>query len=126
MEWYQAVLQKYTVFSGRARRKEYWMFVLVNFVIVVGLEIVMGIIGSMNDNLMYLGSGLISLYGLFVFLPALAVAVRRLHDVGKSGWWYFIALVPFIGAIWLLILFASDSQPGENQYGPNPKELVSL
>lgn len=123
MEWYKAVLQKYTVFSGRARRKEYWMFVLVNFFIIIALEIVMFILGSMDDNLMLIGSGLLSLYGLYIFLPTLAVAVRRLHDVGKSGWWYFIAFVPFIGAIWLLILFASDSQPGENQYGPNPKGM---
>jgi uncharacterized membrane protein YhaH (DUF805 family) len=123
MEWYKAVLQKYTVFSGRARRKEYWMFVLVNFFIIIALEIVMFILGSMDDNLMLIGSGLLSLYGLYIFLPTLAVAVRRLHDVGKSGWWYFIALVPFIGGIWLLILFASDSQPGENQYGPNPKGM---
>lgn len=123
MEWYKAVLQKYTVFSGRARRKEYWMFVLVNFFIIIALEIVMFILGSMDDNLMLIGSGLLSLYGLYIILPTLAVAVRRLHDVGKSGWWYFIALVPFIGGIWLLILFASDSQPGENQYGPNPKGM---
>lgn len=63
------------------------------------------------------------LYFLLTFLPGLAVMVRRLHDVGKSGWMFFIALVPIIGAIWLLVLFVKDSESGENKYGPNPKGL---
>ncbi|MAJ32884.1 MAG: hypothetical protein CMC18_09645 [Flavobacteriaceae bacterium] len=62
------------------------------------------------------------IYALFVFIPGLAVAVRRLHDVGKSGWMLLIALIPLIGAIWLLVLYLTNSNPGENKYGPNPKE----
>jgi uncharacterized membrane protein YhaH (DUF805 family) len=67
---------------------------------------------------------MIGLYALAIILPALAVAVRRLHDIGKSGWWLFITFVPLVGSIWYLVLLATDSQPGENEYGPNPKETV--
>lgn len=81
------------------------------------------ILGLAFDNT---GYGVIySLYSLAMLVPSLAVAVRRLHDVGKSGWWIFINLVPLIGSIWFLILMLQDSQPGENQYGPNPKESVA-
>jgi uncharacterized membrane protein YhaH (DUF805 family) len=65
------------------------------------------------------------IYVLAVFIPGLAVAVRRLHDVGKSGWMYFVVLIPIIGAIWLLVLFFTDSQVGSNKWGENPKEIVS-
>jgi len=123
MNWYITALKKYTVFSGRARRKEYWMFVLFNAIfsfIAVGLDFLFGqIIG--RDG----GVGLFSiLYSLAIALPSLAVAVRRLHDIGKSGWWFFITFVPLVGSIWYLILLATDSQPGENEYGPNPKEFI--
>lgn len=116
MSWYLKVLRNYAVFSGRARRKEYWMFVLFN-VIFGGVAVVI-------DNAIGSGepSGVVSgLYSLAVVIPSIAVTVRRLHDVGKSGWWILIAIVPLIGSIWLLVLLASDSEPGENQYGPNPK-----
>jgi uncharacterized membrane protein YhaH (DUF805 family) len=62
-----------------------------------------------------------SIYSLAVVLPALAVGVRRLHDIGKSGWWLFISLIPLVGSLWLLVYAVTDSQPGDNQYGPNPK-----
>jgi uncharacterized membrane protein YhaH (DUF805 family) len=118
MSWYIKVLKNYAVFSGRARRKEFWMFVLFNFIFYVVLTIIDVITGMYSDA----GLGVLSgVYSLAIFIPALAVEVRRLHDTNRSGWWLFIALVPFVGAIILLVFLATDSQPGENQYGPNPK-----
>ncbi len=113
MEWYLKVLKHYADFNGRARRTEFWMFVLFNIIISFVLSFIDELIGTY-----YVLSGL---YGLFVFIPGLAVSVRRLHDTGRSGWWIFISLIPLIGAIWLIVLWAQDSQPGENKYGPNPK-----
>jgi uncharacterized membrane protein YhaH (DUF805 family) len=112
VNWYLAVLKNYAKFSGRARRKEFWMFALINFVIMVVL--------SALD--MALGFGLLgAIYALAVLIPSLAVGCRRLHDIGKTGWWQLIGLVPFIGLIVLIIFFVMDSNPGDNQYGPNPK-----
>lgn len=127
MNWYLDVIKKYAVFSGRARRKEYWMFVLINFVIIMVLEglFIFPTLMSGSGEFPTFGYILVMLYALAIFLPALGVMVRRLHDVGKSGWWYFIALIPFIGGIWLLVLLIGDSQPGTNKYGPNPKEPVA-
>jgi len=105
---YLEVLKKYAVFIGRARRKEYWMFLLINLIITVVLSFI-------NDYLYYL-------YALAVFIPGLAVSVRRLHDIGKSGWWVFIGLIPLVGWLWYMVLMAMNGQSGENQYGPNPKE----
>ena len=122
MNWYLAVLKKYAVFSGRARRKEYWMFVLFNIIFSFALGLMDTIIGTYDPQLMY---GVLSgLYSLAVLIPSIAVSVRRLHDTGRTGWWVFIALIPLIGPIWLLILMLLDSKPGENKYGPNPKENV--
>jgi uncharacterized membrane protein YhaH (DUF805 family) len=120
MYWYLEVLKKYTVFGGRARRKEYWYYTLFNFLIVVGLTVMDMMFGLYNRTS---GFGLLSgLYSLAVLLPGLAVSVRRLHDIGKSGWWIFIALVPCVGWIILLVFLATDSVPGDNEYGPNPKQ----
>ena len=115
MNWYIAVLQKYAVFSGRAGRTEYWMFFLFNFI----FSLAASLIGMLTFGILYIVS---IAYGLAVLVPALAVGVRRLHDVGKSGWYYFIILIPIAGPIWFLVLMCTDSQPGDNQYGPNPKE----
>ena len=123
MSWYLKVMKNYAVFDGRARRKEYWMFILFNMIfafIAIGLD---NILGIANENLGY--GAIYILYSLAVFLPSLAVSVRRLHDVGKSGWFFFISLIPFIGAIWLLVLLATDSNAGVNEYGENPKENVT-
>lgn len=114
MEWYLKVLKNYAVFEGRARRKEYWMFVLVNLIV----EIILSVIGS----LLHIRQFLTGLYSLAVFLPSLAVSVRRLHDSGRSGLWVLIGLIPFIGAIVLLVFFCLDSQEGNNRFGPNPKD----
>ncbi len=119
MNWYLTVLKKYAEFSGRARRTEYWMFVLFNIIFSIVAIILDNVLGTAIESV---GYGLFYiLYLLAVLLPSLAVTVRRLHDIGKSGGWIFIALIPLIGSIWLLVLLATDSQPGENQYGPNPK-----
>ncbi len=121
MNWYLQVLQKYAEFGGRARRKEYWMFALFNIIFSIVAMILDNILGTTMENAAY---GLFYiLYGLAVLIPALAVSVRRLHDVGKSGWMILIALIPIIGGIWLLVLMVTDSNPGENKYGPNPKEV---
>lgn len=117
MNWYLEVLKKYTVFQGRAHRTEYWMFVLFNFIFGMVLGIIDGIIGT--------GGILYSIYALAVLLPTLAVSVRRLHDIGKSGWWLLIGLVPVIGVVVLLIFALLDSQPGSNTYGPSPKEQAA-
>jgi uncharacterized membrane protein YhaH (DUF805 family) len=119
MNWYLEALKKYTVFTGRARRKEYWFFVLFNILISMALAIVDYFTGTYNAAY---GMGLLGgLYALAVLIPAIAVTVRRLHDTGRSGWWILIVLVPIIGGIWLLVLMVLDSEAGTNKYGPNPK-----
>ncbi len=120
MNWYLAVLKNYVVFSGRARRKEYWMFTLFHIIFAIVAVALDNIIGTTAPGIPY--GVFYGIYILALFLPSLAVTVRRLHDVGKSGWMIFIPLIPIIGSIWLLVLLATDSNPGENQYGPNPKE----
>lgn len=110
MNWYKKViLENYTNFDGRARRSEYWYFVLLNTIFVI--------LVSLINPVLY------GLYALLVLLPGLAVSVRRLHDVGKSGAWLFISLVPIIGGIWLLVLMATEGDIGYNEYGSNPKEI---
>lgn len=120
MGWYLTVLRKYAVFSGRARRREYWFFVLFNVIISAVLSMLdHGLASPIAE-----GAGPLSgLYSLAVLLPSLAVSVRRLHDTGRSGWWLLIGLVPLIG--WLVLLFfqVQDSEPGSNAHGPNPKPV---
>ncbi|WP_108670341.1 DUF805 domain-containing protein [Peribacillus acanthi] len=113
MEWYLKVLQNYVGFSGRARRKEYWMFTLFSIIISIVLTVIELIIG--------LPSILTGLYSLAVLLPSLAVGVRRLHDTGRSGLWLLLTLIPLIGPIILIVFMAQDGQPADNQYGSNPK-----
>ena len=120
MSWYFEVLKKYAVFAGRARRKEYWYFFLFNTIIGIVLAFIDSATGSYNQNA---GMGLLgSIYALAVLIPGIAVSVRRLHDIGKSGWWLFIILIPLIGAIVLLVFMVLDSEPGQNDYGENPIE----
>lgn len=113
MEWYLAVLKKYAVFTGRARRKEYWMFFLFNVLITLALEVIDGLLGTT-----FIGA----LYGLVVLIPSIAVTVRRLHDIGRTGWWALIGLIPVLGFIVLLIFAATDGDRGHNEYGADPKE----
>ncbi len=112
MNYYVDVLKRYVDFEGRARRKEFWMFILINAGINIALTIITFIIPFL---------GFISyLYGLAILLPMLGVSARRLHDTGKSGWWLLLCLTG-IGALVILILCAIDGQRGDNQYGPDPK-----
>lgn len=115
MNWYLECWKKYVDFSGRARRTEYWMFVLFNALAAFAIAIV--------DNLLGLCGALGGLYSLAALLPGLAVLVRRLHDTDRSGWMVLIALIPFVGAIILLVFLCGDSRPGDNRFGPNPKGM---
>ncbi|NML69720.1 DUF805 domain-containing protein [Chryseobacterium sp. RP-3-3] len=121
MKWYLKVLKQYADFTGRARRTEYWMYILFNMIFAIIAAVLDNLLGlKFNQEIPY---GFIYLiYGLATFIPGLAVMVRRLHDVDKSGWWVFISLIPIVGTIWLLVLLATDGTPGANQYGVNPKE----
>jgi len=122
MNWYLEVLKKYAVFSGRARRKEYWFFVLFNFIFAVVLAFIDGMIGTFDPET---GYGVLSgIYGLAVIIPGIAVTIRRLHDTDRSGWWLLILFIPLIGAVWLLVLMVIDGTSGQNQYGPDPKGLA--
>ncbi|RZQ56045.1 DUF805 domain-containing protein [Pseudidiomarina tainanensis] len=122
MNWYLAVLKKYAVFSGRARRSEYWFFVLFNVIIGFVLGFIDGILGLGNPEA---GVGVLgTIYSLAVLIPSIAVGVRRLHDTDRSGWWLLIGLIPLIGAIVLIVFFVMDSTPGDNRFGPNPKAVA--
>ena len=122
MKWYLKVLNNYVTFEGRARREEYWMFILFHIIFLITAMVLDNVLGlTLADEI---GYGYIYLiYSLGLLLPGLAVAVRRLHDVGKSGWFILIALIPLIGSIWLLVLYCTDSEHGENKWGPNPKGI---
>ena len=129
MKYYLNVLKNYATFSGRARRSEYWYFALFNVIFAVAAMILDKALGTNFTvetaagpiNLFY--GYVYVLYLLFIFLPSLAVLVRRLHDVGKSGWFVLISLIPLVGSIWILVLLCTDSIPGQNQYGLNPKGI---
>ena len=122
MNWYLKVLNQYADFNGRARRTEYWMFALFN--------LIFAIIAAVLDNMFGIaaveyGYGpLYLVYNLAMFIPSLAVGIRRLHDIGKSGWMMLLALIPILGSIWLIVLMATNGDSDENQYGPNPKEIM--
>ena len=108
------VVKNYANFRGRARRSEYWYFALANFLYCI----VTGLLSVKVPEVMYL----VWIVSLALLVPSLAVCVRRLHDIGKSGWWYLIGFVPYIGVVILFVFFVKDSQPGENKWGANPKE----
>ena len=116
MNWYIGCWQKYAEFSGRARRKEYWMFCLFN--------ILAGIVIGIVDTVLGAGGLLGGLYNLAVLVPSLAVTARRLHDTDRSGWMMLIALIPLVGAIVLLVFMCLDSKPGDNRFGANPKAIA--
>ena len=119
MNWYIEVIKKYAVFNGRARRKEYWYFFLFNILISFLIAFAEALIGNLDPDT---GYGLLSaIYTLALLIPGIAVSIRRLHDTNRSGWWLLIALIPLIGAIVLLVFFASDSKSDENKYGISPK-----
>ena len=118
MQWYLKVLRQYADFTGRARRTEFWMFVLFSAIISIVLRVI--------DNLIF-GNGMTSggplglLYSLAVLLPSIAVSARRLHDIGRSGWWQLIGLIPIIGWIVVIVWYATAGKAEPNQWGQNPK-----
>ncbi|GAA3122487.1 uncharacterized membrane protein YhaH (DUF805 family) [Kribbella aluminosa] len=119
MQWYIDVLKKYAVFDGRARRKEYWMFVLFSVVASIILSLIDRILGTTYNNGT---SGVLqTIYSLAVLLPTIGVAIRRMHDTKRSGWWILINLIPCIGWIWFIVLAAQEGTAGQNEYGPDPK-----
>ncbi|MDW3651589.1 MAG: DUF805 domain-containing protein [Bacteroidia bacterium] len=121
MNYYLMAFKRYADFSGRSRRKEYWYFVLFNFLIYILLFAAdMAIISNSSSAGLGIFSGI---YALATLIPSLAVAVRRLHDIGRSGWSILFGLIPLIGAILLLIWYTTDSQVGSNAYGLNPKDI---
>ena len=128
IEYYKKVVfENYANFKGRARRSEYWYFQLFNLIILLSSLIIGAVIGSLFDNTF---GGVVAayivfaIYTLLTIIPAFAVIVRRLHDVDKSGWFYFIILIPLIGSIWLLVLFFTEGTIGTNQYGSDPKSQL--
>ena len=123
MKWFLKVLNQYFDFAGRARRKEYWMFVLFCFLFSIIAGVLDGLFGL---TIPVLETGVLGLIvSLALMIPNLAVSVRRLHDTGRSGFMFFIILIPVIGWIWFVVLLATDSNPGANEYGEYPKEEIA-
>jgi uncharacterized membrane protein YhaH (DUF805 family) len=115
MEWFLKVVRdNYANFSGRARRKEYWLFNLFYIIFAIIVMFVEYIFGTV---IIFMG-----LFMIALIIPSMAVTVRRMHDIGKSGWWLLITFIPLFGSIWFFILLCTNSQKGENQYGLSPKE----
>lgn len=121
MSWFVKALKNYGVFRGRARRKEYWYFILFY---VLGCVILSAIDGAMAATDQNPGWGVLTaIFVLAMLVPSVSVGVRRLHDTDRSGWWLLLSAIPLIGTIVLLVFTVQDSQPGENRFGPNPKTL---
>lgn len=117
MNWYLKVINQYFDFSGRARRKEYWYFTLFSVIISWTLSSIDMLFG------IYVFSIISIIYSLLVFIPSFAVLVRRLHDIGKSGWYFFLLFIPLIGWIWLLVLLCMEGEQKPNKWGENPKGI---
>ncbi|EHM49525.1 MAG: DUF805 domain-containing protein [Yokenella regensburgei] len=118
MDWYLKVLKNYIGFGGRARRKEYWMFVLVSFILAAVISIIDRILGWEHSN----GEGVLTtIYGLLVLIPSWAVQFRRLHDTDRTAWWLLLLLIPIIGWIVILVFNCQSGTPGSNRFGPDPK-----
>ena len=124
MNWVVVALKKYATFSGRAQRAEYWYFVLfylIGYFVLVGVDHGVGTWSKEAD------AGLLSsVFMLGILLPFIAVATRRLHDIGKSGWWQLIGIVPIVGAIVLIIFFAKEGDAGVNAYGSSPLQQAGV
>jgi len=120
MSWFILAWQRATDFSGRSRRKEYWYFTLFNAIVIIFIAL-FAVAFSDQGKPAILPFGVMMAYCLALFVPSLSVTIRRLHDIGKSGWWYFIAFVPLIGGIVLFVFTLLDSEPYANQWGLDPK-----
>ncbi|WP_417885548.1 DUF805 domain-containing protein [Zunongwangia sp.] len=119
MKWFLKGLKQYTDFQGRSRRKEFFMFNLFNSLFGILLMIISAILAKLLNSEVF-----ILLYVLYLFatiLPSIALTIRRLHDIGKSGWTMLVSFIPVIGSFWLLYLLITESEPEENEYGANPK-----
>ena len=125
MAWYLLSWQRATDFSGRSRRTEYWMFQLFTLLVGLALTSVALLVGLLSDEKtgMNTFAVLVCVFSLINLIPALSVTVRRLHDIGRSGWWYLICFVPLVGGLILLVFTLLDSEPDRNEYGPNPKVI---
>lgn len=129
MEWYLKVMRdNYANFKGRARRKEYWMYTLIFTVLLIALMTIMFSVLSFSDETgiesgpgVYLTVILVIVFLFAHFIPSIALTVRRLHDTGKSGWWYLIVFVPYLGNFVIFIFTLIDGDRGDNKYGSNPK-----
>jgi uncharacterized membrane protein YhaH (DUF805 family) len=113
MNYYLSVLTNYAQFNGRARRAEYWNFALFNglvYVVLLGLSLLASAFGIA-----------LVVYCVAILIPSLAVSVRRMHDIGKSGWYLLVGLIPLVGAIWYLVLTCTAGEEGTNEHGPDPK-----
>ena len=118
MNWYLKVVRdNYANFKGRARRQEYWMFAFINLIIILILNTIDRVAFSADMAI------LSSVYLLAILIPGIAVAVRRLHDTDKSGWWALLGLIPIVGTVILIVMMCFDSTPGTNRFGPNPKHI---
>lgn len=117
----EALTKRYAQFSGRASKREFWGFMLFRMVVVVAIFFVSVIMFEINESLGGIFSLLCWLFGIALVIPDLSVGVRRLHDIGKSGWWFLIGLVPLIGPIWLIILWCQASVNEDNQWGGLPE-----
>lgn len=122
MNWYLMALRKYASFEGRTQRAEYWFFTLFSFIITLVLIVIDITIGMFNISA---GLSLSLVYIFLVLLPSVAALVRRLHDTNRSGWWFFLILIPIIGLVMLLMFLLQDSKE-DNQYGLNPKKTTLL
>lgn len=125
MNYFLDALGKYAVFSGRARRSEYWYFVLFTCLIAIVLAGGGLWVAGATGGPPTLAEYLVDFFSLVIFIPSLAVSVRRLHDIGMTGWWVLLSFVP-LGGLVLLYFYCQDSQPGENSYGHNPKGVSAL
>lgn len=124
MNWLTLALKKYAEFKGRSRRREYWMFFLF-CVIVYFFAMILDNAFGIAFNLAEESSGVGPIYmvsSLALFIPSLAVSVRRLHDIDKSGWYILVTLIPLIGAIWFLVMMITEGTKGANKYGADPKD----
>jgi uncharacterized membrane protein YhaH (DUF805 family) len=123
MKWYLHALRKYAVFTGRARRREFWIFELMNSAIVLALFVLAVILGKAGYPYFL---SLPFLYTAATTVPSLSSSVRRLHDTNRSGWWLLVGVLPVVGTLILLRITVADSDPGENRFGPNPKRQPTM
>ena len=127
INYYVGPLKQYAVFSGRATRKEYWLFFFLNLIIYILLSFCEGFLRGLGSPEGTPLPVLSFVYIIALLTPSLAVGVRRIHDAGKSAWWLLAGLIPILGAVWLAILLMSfGSESGKNEYGPNPHQTPTF